>query len=85
LVYVCFRGLKVWIYILDRGYRLGSGSALSAIALLLAGYATSLFMAWCIGANDASNPVETAVGAGLVSVKRALTLSRVAAIARALA
>lgn len=44
------------------------------IILLTTGYMLSIFMAWCIGANDASNPTETAVGAGAVSLRSALIL-----------
>jgi PiT family inorganic phosphate transporter len=40
-----------------------------AVGILLAFY-----MAWCMGANDASNPTECAVGAGVISIKRALIL-----------
>jgi len=42
--------------------------------LLLLGYASSFFIAWCIGSNDASNPTETAVGAGALSLRKALLL-----------
>lgn len=45
-----------------------------ALPLLVIGYAASLFMAWCIGSNDASNPTETAVGAGALTLKQALIL-----------
>ncbi len=44
------------------------------ILLLLIGYTASLFIAWCIGSNDASNPTDTAVGAGAISLKKALVL-----------
>ena len=40
-----------------------------AVGILLAFY-----MAWCLGANDASNPTECAVGAGVISMKRAIIL-----------
>jgi len=33
-----------------------------------------LLMAWCLGANDAANPTECAVGAGVIPMKRALLL-----------
>jgi len=58
---------------------------LSELLILIAGYAASLFMAWCIGANDASNPTETAVGAGALSVKQALILFSIFAAVGALA
>ncbi len=38
------------------------------------GLALAFFMAWCLGANDASNPTECAVGAGVVSMRRAILL-----------
>ncbi len=44
------------------------------IIVLVLGYVASLFMAWCIGSNDASNPTDTAVGAGAISLKNALIL-----------
>lgn len=43
-------------------------------AVYLAGIALSCFMAWALGANDAANPTDCAVGAGAISVKRALIL-----------
>lgn len=38
------------------------------------GIALSFYMAWCLGANDASNPTESAVGAGVLSMKKAILL-----------
>jgi len=38
------------------------------------GIALSFYMAWCLGANDASNPTESAVGAGVISMKKAILL-----------
>lgn len=43
-------------------------------AVLVIGYVAALYMAWNIGANDASNPTETAVGSGALSVKQAIIL-----------
>lgn len=43
------------------------------LALLL-GFALMLYIAWCIGANDAANPTECAVGSGALSVKKALII-----------
>jgi PiT family inorganic phosphate transporter len=43
-------------------------------AVYLAGIALSCLMAWCLGANDAANPTDCAVGAGVISVERALVL-----------
>ncbi len=40
-----------------------------AVGIILAFY-----MAWCLGANDASNPTECAVGAGVITMKKALIL-----------
>lgn len=42
--------------------------------MLALGLAASFYMAWCLGANDASNPTECAVGAGVVSLRQALVL-----------
>jgi len=47
---------------------------INEILLLIIGYLASFFMAVCIGANDASNPTDTAVGAGVISLKKALIL-----------
>ncbi|MEM1901976.1 MAG: inorganic phosphate transporter [Candidatus Nezhaarchaeales archaeon] len=44
------------------------------IALYIAGLMASAFMAFCIGANDAANPVDQAVGAGTLALRRALFL-----------
>ncbi len=38
------------------------------------GLVLSFYMAWCMGANDAANPTECAVGAGAISMKKALIL-----------
>ncbi len=38
------------------------------------GLVLSFYMAWCMGANDAANPTECAVGAGAISMKKALVL-----------
>ncbi len=38
------------------------------------GIALSFYMAWCLGANDASNPTECAVGSGVISMKKAVIL-----------
>jgi PiT family inorganic phosphate transporter len=39
-----------------------------------AGLALSFYVAWCLGANDAANPTECAVGSGVLSMRRALLL-----------
>ncbi|MCD6301367.1 MAG: inorganic phosphate transporter [Staphylothermus sp.] len=46
----------------------------ATLLLLTIGYLTAIFMAWNIGANDASNPTNTAVGAGALTIKQALIL-----------
>ncbi len=46
----------------------------TTLLLLLIGYTASFFMAWNIGANDASNPTDTAVGSGALTIKQALIL-----------
>ena len=38
------------------------------------GLALSFYVAWCLGANDAANPTECAVGSGVLSLRRALIL-----------
>jgi len=43
-------------------------------AVYLAGILLSCLMAWSLGANDAANPTDCAVGAGVISVERALVL-----------
>ena len=55
------------------------------ILILFLGYTASFFMAWCIGSNDASNPTDTAVGAGALSLKKALVLFSIFAGVGALA
>ncbi len=42
--------------------------------ILLLGYTLAFFIAWNIGANDASNPTDTVVGARVLSVNEALLL-----------
>jgi len=49
-------------------------AALNEVLLLFIAYAASLFMAWNIGANDASNPTDTVVGAGALSINKAIIL-----------
>lgn len=38
------------------------------------GIVLSFYMAWCMGANDAANPTECAVGSAVISMKKALLL-----------
>jgi len=40
----------------------------------LAGIILSCAMAWAMGANDASNPTDCAVGAGVISLRKAIVL-----------
>ncbi|MEM4700406.1 MAG: inorganic phosphate transporter [Candidatus Nezhaarchaeales archaeon] len=42
--------------------------------LIALGLAAVFYIAWCIGANDAANPTSCAVGAGVLSLKKALCL-----------
>lgn len=44
------------------------------LVLLGIGLSLSFYMAWCLGANDASSPTDCAVGAGVISMKRAIIL-----------
>ena len=40
----------------------------------IVGLALSFYLAWCLGANDAANPTDCAVGSGVASLRRALML-----------
>lgn len=42
--------------------------------ILILGFVASIYIAWNLGANDAANPTETAVGAGVISIKKAIIL-----------
>jgi len=42
--------------------------------ILALGLIAALYIAWNLGANDAANPTETAVGAGVISIKKAVIL-----------
>ncbi len=46
----------------------------ASFLLLLVGLALSFFMAWNLGANDAATPCDTAVGAQVISPRRATLL-----------
>ena len=46
----------------------------STLVLLAFGLALSFFMAWNFGANDAATPTDCAVGAGVISIKKAVVL-----------
>jgi len=46
----------------------------SSALILAAGLALSLYVAWCLGANDAANPTNCAVGSGVLDLRKALTL-----------
>ncbi len=41
---------------------------------LILGLCAAMYMAWSLGANDAANPTDMAVGAGVVSLKKAVVL-----------
>jgi PiT family inorganic phosphate transporter len=41
---------------------------------MVAGLLAAFYMAWNIGANDAANPTETAVGSGALSMRKAILL-----------
>jgi len=45
------------------------------------GLILSFYIAWCLGANDAANPTDCAVGAGALTMKRAIILFAVFAAA----
>jgi len=40
----------------------------------IVGLVLSFYLAWCLGANDAANPTDCAVGSGAVSLRRAVAL-----------
>ncbi len=44
------------------------------ILIYVVGIFLCFLMAWCLGANDAANPTDCAVGAGAISIKKALLL-----------
>ena len=44
------------------------------LVIYIVGILLAFYMAWCLGANDASNPTECAVGAGVIQMKKALVL-----------
>jgi len=41
---------------------------------LILGLVSAFYIAWNLGANDAANPTDTAVGSGAISVKKALIM-----------
>ncbi len=44
------------------------------LAIAALGLGLALYIAWSIGANDAANPTETAVGSGALTINKALLL-----------
>jgi len=56
----------------------------SALIVYVIGLALTVPVAWSLGANDASNPTECAVGSGIISLRKALILFAVFAAAGAL-
>jgi len=48
--------------------------AVASILLLALGLVLSFYVAWCLGANDAANPTECAVGSGATTLRQALVL-----------
>jgi len=42
--------------------------------IFLLGIALALYIAWCIGSNDAANPTNTAVGSGALKLNKAILL-----------
>ncbi len=57
---------------------------LSPEVLVALGLAAAFYMAWNLGANDAANPTDTAVGSGALSLRAALLLFAVFAVVGAL-
>lgn len=62
---------------------MGSGPVGDEIIVLL-GLAVAFYMAWNLGANDAANPTDTAVGSGAISLRKAILLFSVFAVVGAL-
>uniref|UniRef100_A0A7C2BLD0 Inorganic phosphate transporter n=1 Tax=Thermosphaera aggregans TaxID=54254 RepID=A0A7C2BLD0_9CREN len=58
--------------------------AMDPIVLIAIGYCLSFFMAINIGGNDAANPVDTAVGSGVLTIRQALMLFSLGVFAGAL-
>ncbi len=52
--------------------------------ILVLGFLASFYMAWNIGANDAANPTDTAVGSGALSLEKALLIFSISALIGAL-
>lgn len=44
------------------------------LTILALGLGLSAYIAWCIGANDAANPTQYAIGSGAIDLKKALIL-----------
>ena len=44
------------------------------LSIYLIGLALTFAIAWSLGANDAANPTDCAVGSGVISLKKALTI-----------
>ncbi|MGP3666830.1 MAG: anion permease [Candidatus Bathyarchaeota archaeon] len=47
---------------------------MTTFAIFVAGLVLTLVIAWCLGANDAANPTDCAVGSGVISLRTALVL-----------
>ena len=52
--------------------------------ILVLGFLASFYMAWNIGANDAANPTDTAVGSGALSLEKALLIFSISTLIGAL-
>ncbi len=46
----------------------------ATLIVIAVGLALSFYIAWCLGANDAANPTNYAVGSGVLTLKKALLL-----------
>ena len=53
---------------------------MTILFIYVIGILLCLLLAWCLGANDAANPTECAVGAGVISMKRAIVLFAIFAV-----
>ncbi len=56
----------------------------ASFMILVLGFLASFYMAWNIGANDAANPTDTAIGSGALSLEKALIIFSVSALIGAL-
>ena len=54
--------------------RVAPGLHMDPVIVTAAGLAVAMYVAWNLGANDAANPTDTAVGAGAVTLRQAVLI-----------